>query len=662
VIVSRVRGGRRGRLLRNLGALATALVVAACGSSSPSASQPGTAQPSATNSPTLGPKAWLDASLPVKDRVASLMAAMTQEEKIGQMVLTINQDPSRGWGPRDPSQVTTGMLGGVSSGGDGVPAGQNNAENWYKMVDAYQQAALQTRLAIPVIYAVDAVHGHAHLTGTTVFPHNIGMGATRDAALVKQACQVTAAEMYATGVRWDFGPVVAVVLDSRWGRTYESYGENNGLVGELGTACVQGLQGDKLTDPNTVLADPKHFLGDGGTAYGSSTAVNMNVQYLLDQGVTKFDDDTIADLFLPPYRQVVSAGAKVIMISYSSTQDEGKMHGSKFWITDMLKSQLGFKGIVVSDWAGIEQLSTNYRDALKQGINAGIDMSLIPEKWETFESTLKSLVESGDVTQARIDDAVTRILTVKFEMGLFETPMTPSGKWETVGSDANRAVARQAVSESAVLLKTGSGVLPIAKSGKTVLLAGTAADDVGIATGGWTLSWQGKAGNLTEGTTLKEALAAQLGSSLTYSADASFSGGTKADVGIVVVGERPYAEGVGDTATMQLPPEDVALIAKTKPLVKRLVVIVYSGRPVMLDGITDQADAVIAAWLPGTEAGSGLADVLLGVKPFTGQTSFTWPKTPADAARYGKTACQGAVYPYGYGLDATGKLLGPAAC
>jgi beta-glucosidase len=254
------------------------------------------------------------------------------------------------------------------------------------------------------------------------------------------------------------------------------------------------------------------------------------------------------------------------------------MTGSKHWLTDVLKTQLGFTGFEVSDWGAIDQVNPDYTTAVKQSINAGIDMAMVPDDWQKFESTLKGLVQSGDVSQARIDDAVSRILRVKFEMGLFENPMPPAGQGDTVGSAADRAVASQAVSESAVVLKTGAGVLPLAKTGKTVLLAGQGADDIGIASGGWTISWQGKAGNTTTGTTLNAALQAQLGSNLTYSADASFASGTTADVGIVVVAERPYAEGVGDSSTLTLPADDVALIAKVKPLVKKLIVVIYSGR------------------------------------------------------------------------------------
>jgi beta-glucosidase len=597
----------------------------------------------------------MDAGKPIDERVAALLAQMTLDEKIGQMTqIEI--------GGIDPAGVRSALLGSVLSGGDGNPKGPNTAENWYGMVNELQQGALSTRLAIPILYGVDAVHGDGHLMGTTVFPHNIGMGATHDAALVQQACRVTAAEMNATGVRWTFAPMVTVPQDVRWGRTYEGYGETTDLVSQLGAACLKGLQGKKLSDPDTVVADPKAYLGDGGTAFGSSTTQNQGVQYLLDQGVDRLDNATLEKLFLPPYENAVDNGARIVMTSFSSTQDGGKIHGDKHWVSDVLKIQLRFTGFVVSDWAGIDQIDPNdYGASVEQAINAGIDMAMVPYDWGRFESTLKALVNRGDVPRSRIDDAVTRILRVKFEMGLFENPMPPSGRWGQVGSEANRAIARQAVAESAVLLETSPGLLPIARSGTRVLLAGQGADDIGISSGGWTLSWQGQAGNVTPGTTLKAALADELGANLTYSADASFSGGTVGDVGIVVVAERPYAEGVGDSATLQLPPGDVALVAKMRPLVRKIVVVVMSGRPVMLDGIAGRADAIVAAWLPGTED-EGLADLLLGARPFTGTTPYTWPKSPGDAPRIGKTACQGAVYPYGYGLDASGGLLRTAAC
>ena len=302
----------------------------------------------------------------------------------------------------------------------------------------------------------------------------------------------------------------------------------------------------------------------------------------------------------------------------------------------------------------------NYSASVAQAINAGIDMVMVPTDYARFITTMTSLVHAGTISQARIDDAVSRILRVKFEMGLFEKPMPAAGKESEVGSAADRAIASQAVSESATLLKTSPNVLPIATTGTKVLLAGEGADDIGIQSGGWTITWQGSTGDITPGTTLKDALAAKLGDNLTYDQNGTFPAGTKADVGVVVVAERPYAEGVGDSSTLTLPPQDVALVAKMRPLVNKLVVVVTSGRPMLLDDFSS-ADAVVAAWLPGTES-EGLADVLLGAKPFVGTTPYTWPKTVTDAPRTGKAACAGAVYPVGYGLDATGKLLGPAAC
>jgi beta-glucosidase len=594
----------------------------------------------------------MDATKSVDDRAAALLGQMTLDEKIGQMT-QIEKNSI------DAANSAAYQLGSILSGGGGSPS-QNTPQAWYEMVNQYQQAALGTRLSIPIIYGIDAVHGNNNVAGATIFPQNVGMGATNDPALVTQECAATALEMNATGIRWSFGPVIAVPQDIRWGRTYEGFSENTDLASKLGTACVKGFQGSSLSADNTSAATAKHFIGDGGTAFGSSTASGPTGPYLLDQGVDKMDEATLLKLFLPPYKAAVDGGARIVMTSYSSTT-AGKVHGDKHLITDILKGQLAFTGFVVSDWGGIDQVVPgDYSASVAQSINAGIDMVMVPTDYVRFITTMTTLVQAGTIKQDRIDDAVTRILRVKFEMGLFEKPMPAAGKESAVGSDADRAIARTAVAESAVLLKTSPNVLPIATSGKKVLLAGQGADDIGIQSGGWTITWQGSAGPITSGTTLQGALKAKLGDSLTYDRNAAFPAGTKADVGIVVVAERPYAEGVGDSSTLTLPNEDVALIAKLRPLVSKLVVVVISGRPMILDDFSS-ADAVVEAWLPGTEA-TGLADVLLGDKPFVGTTPYTWPKTVADAPRTGKTACDGAVYPVGYGLDATGKLLGPAAC
>jgi beta-glucosidase len=594
----------------------------------------------------------MDATKSVGDRVAALLGQMTIAEKIGQMT-QIEKNAI------DPANSGAYALGSILSGGGGSPS-PNTPQAWYDMVNAYQQAALGTRLGIPIIYGIDAVHGNNNVAGATIFPQNIGMGATNHPALEQQVCAATALEMNATGIRWDFGPVVAVPQDIRWGRTYEGYSENTDLVSKIGAACVRGLQGSSLSADNTSAATAKHFIGDGGTAFGTSTASGPTGPYLLDQGVDQMDEATLLKLFLPPYQAAVTNGVRIVMTSYSSTT-AGKVHGDKHLITDILKGQLVFTGFVISDWGGIDQVVPgSYSASVAQSINAGIDMVMVPTDYVRFITTMKSLVQAGTIKQDRIDDAVTRILGVKFEMGLFEKPMPAAGKESEVGSASDRAIARQAVAESAVLLKTSPNVLPIAASGKKVLLAGQGADDIGIQSGGWTITWQGSAGQITSGTTLQGALNAKLGDNLTYDRNAAFPAGTKADIGIVVVAERPYAEGVGDSSTLALPNEDVALLAKMRPLVNKLVVVVISGRPMVLGDVAS-ADAVVEAWLPGTEA-TGLADVLLGDKPFLGTTPYTWPKTAADAPRVGKSACDGAVYPVGYGLDATGKLLGPAAC
>jgi beta-glucosidase len=644
--------------LSRIGAVTVALVVAACGGTpatatpaSTSGASIGVSSPAASGSPSSG-RPWMDATKPVDDRVAALLGQMTLDEKIGQMT-QIEKNAI------DAGTAAAFNLGSILSGGGGFPD-PNTPQAWYDMVNAYQQAAIGTRLGIPILYGVDAVHGHNNVEGATIFPQNVGLGATNDPALVEQVCAATALEMNATGIRWDFGPVVAVPQDIRWGRTFEGYGENPDLVSRLGGACIKGLQGASLSADNTSAATAKHFIGDGGTAFGSSTASGPTGPYLLDQGVDHMDEATLLKLFLPPYKTAVDGGVRIVMTSYSSTT-AGKVHGDRHLITDILKGQLAFTGFVVSDWGGVDQVVPgDYSASLTQAINAGIDMVMVPTDYVRFITTMKSAVQAGTIKQDRIDDAVSRIVRVKFEMGLFEKPMPAPGKASDVGLDADRAIARTAVAESAVLLKASPNVLPIAATGKKVLLAGLGADDIGIQSGGWTITWQGSTGDITSGTTLQGALKARLGDNLTYDRNGAFPAGTKADVGIVVVAERPYAEGVGDSSTLALPNEDLALVAKMRPRVKELVVVVISGRPVVLDDFAS-ADAVVAAWLPGTE-GTGLADVLLGDKPFVGTTPYTWPKTAADAPRVGKSACDGAVYQFGYGLDATGKLLGPPTC
>ena len=639
-------------------AVALAIVlVAACGETAPSPS-PATPSPSPPSAPptasaTTPPSdpadaPFRDVTLPVEQRVDDLLARMTDDEKIGQLTLIEKNSI-------DPQATGALMIGGVLSGGDGNPV-PNDPAGWYAMVDAYQQAALGTRLGIPILYGVDAVHGQSHVVGATIFPQEVGMGATHDPALVEQIGRVTARETSATGIRWTFGPIVAVPQDVRWGRTYEAFGEDTGQVSTMATALVRGLQGNDLSADDAVAATAKHFVGDGGTVWGTSDFPG----YSIDRGVTDVDDATLRAVHLPPYQAAIGAGTRIVMTSFSSTR-AGKVHGDRHLITDVLKGELGFTGFVVSDWGGVDEVVPgDYPASVAQALTAGIDMVMVPSDTVGFRDAVRAGLAAGTIAKSRLDDAVRRILRVKFEMGLFEHPMPPADP-SAVGSAANRQLAARAVAESAVLLQTTKGVLPLSKGKGTVLLAGAAADDIGSQLGGWSITWQGSTGPTTPGTTLKEALTARLGSRLRYAADGAFIARTHARVGIVVVAEPPYAEGRGDSGTLRLPKTEIDVVNRVSRLVDHVVVVVYSGRPIDILGQIDGDATLIAAWLPGTEA-EGLADVLLGDEPFTGTTPYTWPVDPSSASRTGKGRCDNAARPLGFGLAANGKPIGTPAC
>ena len=434
--------------------------------------------------------------LPVAARVEDLLARMSLEDKIGQMTLIEKNSI-------EVSKVTELGIGGILSGGGGYPNEANTPESWANMVDGFQAAALDSHLGIPVIYGVDAVHGHSNVEGTVIFPHNIGLGAANNPELMTEIGRVTALEMIATGIYWNYAPAVSVPQDIRWGRTYEGYSENTALVTDLATAYVHGLQGDDLAAPDTVLATPKHFVGDGGTVWGTSTTGD----YIIDQGVTDVDEDVLRALHLPPYPAVIDAGAQNIMISYSSWGGM-KMHGQQYLISDVLRDELGFAGFIVSDWAGVDQITDDYYAAVVIAINAGVDMNMVPYDYNRFIKTMLEAVEAGDISLERIDEAVTSILTVKFEMGLFENPYSDAALLPDVGSEAHRAVAREAVAQSQVLLKNENSLLPLSPDLPTLYVGGQAADDIGIQSGGWTIEWQGKEGDITSGTTILQAIEA----------------------------------------------------------------------------------------------------------------------------------------------------------
>jgi beta-glucosidase len=607
------------------------------------------------SSPTPGPAAYLDASQPVNVRVADLISRMTLDEKIGQMTQVSNQSVMTG-------DINRYFLGSVLSGGGGIPE-DNSLSNWIDMVKAYQAEALTTRLAIPILYGIDAVHGLGHMKGATIFPQNIGLGATRDPELVRLIGQATAEEMLAVGINWNFAPVVAVPQDIRWGRTYEGYGEETALVSELGAAYIEGLQSVPagiLSAPGQtigVLATAKHYIGDGGTIWGSSEQNILGVAYQLDQGNMQVNEATLRALFLPPYQAAVEAGAMSVMVSFSSWNGT-KMHAQRYLITGVLKGELNFQGFVVSDWGGIDLIDpADYYGSVVTAVNAGIDMAMIPESCVNFITSLQQAVKNEDVSLERIDDAVTRILRVKFLLGLFDHPYADPAYPQTIRSTEHLELAARAVRESLVLLKNDSNALPIGENTSEILVAGVGADDTGLQSGGWTLGWQGTNYDDVVGSTILDGIRLQAGNNtkVLYRSAGMFNDlAGKAEVGIVVVAEPTYAEGVGDRADLRLSQDDVDVIQRMRSKVEKLIVVILSGRPLV---ITDQyplADAWVAAWLPGSE-GAAVADVLFGDYPFTGKTSYSWPRSneqlPINVNNSaGLTDCQAPLFPFGYGL------------
>jgi beta-glucosidase len=565
------------------------------------------------------------------------LSKMTLDEKIGQMTQANKNALTT------PSDITTYALGSLLSGGGEGPNGSGGtATEWANMYDNFQGYALQSRLRIPLIYGVDAVHGHNNVYGAVIFPHHIGMGATRDAALVQQADQVTRDEVLGTGIDWVFAPCVCVPRDDRWGRTYEGYGEDPSLVSSMGVASIKGFQGNGLS-PTTIMATAKHYIADGGTAFGTGDS-----GYLIDQGDTQISETVLRAIHLPPYQAAVQNSVGSVMISYSSWNG-AKDHGNQYLITTVLKGELGFQGIVISDWAGIDQLPGDYASDVRTAINAGIDMVMVPSNYKTFISTLRTEVTAGRVPMSRIDDAVMRILNAKFALGLFSQPLTNRAYTAQVGSPAHRAVARQAVRESLVLLKN-NGVLPLSKTGTyKLVVGGSHIDNLGNQMGGWSISWQGASGNTTVGTTFLQAIQAAVGPSVTVqNVGTRTKGNYSGDVGIVAIGETPYAEGRGDSSTLAVSGSNAAQVTDICSRVTQCIVVLFSGRPLIINTQLNQANAFVAAWLPGTE-GAGITDVLFGDYGFVGKLPVTWPNAVTQEPINlddGKTG----LFPFGYGI------------
>ena len=602
-------------------------------------------------------------------RANALIARMNLSQKLGQMT-----QPERLH--ITPDELREFHIGSVLSGGGSVP-GDNALSDWVAMNDDYWQASSDD-LGIPLLYGVDAIHGHNNVRGAVVFPHNIGLGAANDPDLIRRIGVVTAREVLATGVEWTFAPTLAVVRDDRWGRSYEGYSEDPEIVTQYAAQMVTGLQGELGAD--SVVACAKHWVGDGGTGEG------------VDQGETALPESELQRLHIAPYREAIGAGVLTVMASYNSWNDE-KCHGHRYLLTGVLKEELGFEGFVISDWDGTKQVATDYADAVVKSVNAGVDMFMVPLEWKAHLKALHAGVTTGRVPMSRIDDAVRRILRVKLAYGLFDRPRPAERPWSghaSFGSPAHRDVAREAVRKSLVLLKNDR-VLPL-RTDARVLVAGKNADDRGHLCGGFTLEWQGVSGNaaVAGGTSIWEGIQA-LSPRAVLSAQGDAAG--RFDVAIVVIGETPYAEGMGDIRSWgpvavgsgavepsiasdpaaglpavdpgpgpgrlepygdsrvlaALHPEDLAVIQRISARGIPVVTVLISGRPMVAEAELASSQAFVAAWLPGTEGG-GVAEVLFGRYDFTGRLSFSWPARDADAPNRGDVP-DVSRFPYGFGLS-----------
>ena len=571
--------------------------------------------------------------------VDSLLKQMTIDEKIGQMTQVDQQFLN------DISDISKYGFGSLLSGGGSTPK-VNEPKAWAEMYDEYQQEALSSRLKIPLLYGIDAVHGHNNVVGATIFPHNIGLGATRDAKLVESVARATALEVAATGIDWDFAPCLAVPNDYRWGRTYEGFSEDTELVTELGNAAIIGYQSADIDNPNSVLACAKHFIGDGGTLFG--TGLNGKI----DRGNLAISEEELRKTHLPPFEKAIESGVATFMAAYNTWNDV-RCHANKYLLTDLLKDELGFKGFVVSDWAAIEQIPGNYKSDIIISINAGIDMVMVPgavkfgnESYEKFMTLFKEAIEEGSISMSRVDDAVRRILLIKKQSGLFERPFSDQQLLAHVGSQKHRDIAREAVRKSLVLLKNDNSLLPLPKNGKKIIVAGRGANNIGMQSGGWTISWQGEMENKTEGTSVLDAIKLAVGPnvSVQFSEDGK---NVEGDIAVVVIGEEPYAEMEGDRDDLKLNKKDLDVIKRLKNKNIPVVVVLFSGRPMIITDEIDQWDSLVAAWLPGTE-GQGISDVLFGDYNPTGKLSFSWPKS---INQFPITKSDSYLFDFGYGLS-----------
>lgn len=595
---------------------------------------------------------YKDPNQPIEARIKDLLSRMTLKEKAGQMTQIERRVAT-------PSVLKDLSIGSILSAGGSGPFDKALSADWADMVDGFQKSALESRLGIPLLYGIDAVHGNNSIYGATIFPHNVGLGATRDADLAQRIGVATALEVRASGIHYTFAPCVAVCRDPRWGRCYESHSSDTNIVRKM-TSVITGLQGKPppghpkgypfVAGRHNVVACAKHFVGDGGTDKGEN------------EGNTILSYEDLERIHMTPYPDCISQGVATVMASYSSWNGT-QLHAHRFLLSDVLKDKMGFKGFLISDWEGLDRLSkpnphgSNYRTSICTAVNTGIDMVMVPFRYAKFLEDLIDLVESGEIPMTRIDDAVERILRVKFVAGLFEYPYSDRSLLDTVGCKLHRDLAREAVRKSLVLLKNGKDqkkpFLPLDRKAKRVLVAGSHADDLGYQCGGWTATWHGASGRITIGTTVLDAIREAVGdkTEVIYEQNpspATFEG-QDFSYAIVVVGEDPYAEHTGDNSELIIPfnaNDVISLVADRIPT----LVILISGRPLVLEPwILEKMDALIAAWLPGSEGG-GITDVVFGDYDFEGRLPVTWFKSVEQLPMHPEDNSYDPLFPFGFGL------------
>ncbi|MEO0907894.1 MAG: glycoside hydrolase family 3 N-terminal domain-containing protein [Pseudomonadota bacterium] len=633
-------------------ALASTALLAGCaattGNSGPANSNSGNSRPDIAATPD--PEAQL----------RGLLAQMSLERKVAQLVMP-------DIGSITPQDVAQYRFGTVLNGGNSGPNGDDlaPAKAWLELADAYWDASIAPlpdgEIAIPVLWGTDAVHGHSNIIGATIFPHNIGLGATRDPDLIRRIGAATAIEIEITGIDWTFAPTVAVARDDRWGRTYESYSEDPALVAQMGAAMVEGLQGkvaaEDFLGTGRVAATAKHFFGDGGTEQG------------VDQGDVNGDLADLMAIHAAPYPAAIDAGVASVMASFNSINGR-KMHGNGPLLTGELRGNLGFDGLVVGDWNGHGQIAGCTNSDCPQALLAGLDVYMVPEEWKPLYDNLVAQVEDGAIPLERLDEAVLRVLRMKQQLGMFDNPLRPSaranaGRWDMLGMDAHRAIAREAVAKSLVVLKN-DGVLPL-RQGANIVVAGSAADNIPQQAGGWSITWQG-GGDLTAqhfpgATSIYQGLeqaARNAGAQIRLATAPSEANGEApdtgdADIAIVVFGEQPYAEFVGDRKDMVLRDEEgLELLRAYRAAGVKTVAVFLSGRPMWMNREINAADAFVAAWLPGSEGG-GIADIVFGLREASGRLSFSWPEQCEGAP---VNSPDGALFGLGFGrsLDDTSAL------